>query len=696
MTTAEHESQTWQTADYSSSVTIGEFFKTIKRNAGVFWTTLVTVLLLGVVVSLLIPAKYAAASEVLVEGAAANGQVSTPDNVLAELSIPNAAFALTTLVELLQSQEVYFRVLDASGIKAPTTKEELDALPKVFVRQKEDSNIFIVTVEGGKKEDVIKMAQNYAEEFRKYADSFRKEASSNAVQFMQGKIDEEKALLKQAENEFTAFKSANQVVDSTAELQFRLGLVSTTEQALSDARAREASAIAAVNILKQELSKIPEVRERVAEFNNMQIILDIKKQLTLLNIKRVELLQVYQPTAKQVKEVDAQIKVQEQFLAEQEKELKPNIKESNPEWDNAQRRYSEALAEREAAISRAAELQQLSDNRTNRLNQLANLTKDQREYERKLVEHTQTVSNMTELLNRVKLRDNNLKSGVQALTRAVFPQQSQPNWIINMAIATILGLTLAVVFSMVRDSVQDRVNSKEEAFLLSGLSPLAHIPERSRSKHPIITNPQTNMAFESYRVLRSNIAVHSRRADLKTLTVTSTLRKEGKSVIAANLAVAYVLNGQRTILVDANLRYPNAHTLFGLNEKPGLGDLLLGTATVNDVLQPSSVDGLYIVTAGTVPANATEVIGSPRMQEIINLLSEQCDMVIFDAPHVSGLADAQSLAAVTDAAVIVTEIGKPSKSEYKEAVSILDAASPALLGMVENKVSAKEAHLTKI
>lgn len=696
MTTAEQESKTWQAADYSTSVTIGEFFKTIKRNAGVFWTTLITVLLIGVIISLVLPPKYAAASEVLVEGASANGMVSSPDNAQPELSVPNAAYALPTQVELLQSQEIYFRVLDAAKIARPTSMEALEALPKVFVRQKEESNIFIVTIEGGSKEQVIEMAKNYAEEFRKYADSFRLQTSESAENFVKSRIEQEKGLLKQAEAEFSAFKTSNQVVDSNAELQFRLGLVSSTEQSLAEARSQEASSIAAVRILEQELAKIPRVRERVAEFQNLGILLETKRQLNLLEIKRVELLQVYQPSAKQVREVDSQIAVQKQFLAAQEKELKPNLKESNPDYDSARIRYSEALAAREASISRARELQQLADSRNARLNQLAALSKDQREYERRIVEHTQTLNGMNDLAVRIGLRNNAIKQSVQPLTTAVFARQSQPNWLINMAIATILGLTLAVVFAMVRDSVQDRVNSKEEAYLLSGLSPLAHIPERSRSKHPIITNPQTNMAFESYRVLRSNIAVHARRADMKTLTVTSTLRKEGKSVVAANLAVAYVLNGQRTILVDANLRYPNAHTLFGLNEKPGLGDLLLGTATVNDVLQPSSVEGLYIVTAGTVPANATEVIGSPRMQEIIALLSEQCDMVIFDAPHVSGLADAQSLAAVTDGAIVVTQIGKASKSEFKEAVSILDASSPALLGMVENRVSAKEAHLTKI
>lgn len=696
MTTAEPDSTTWQAPQYSSSVTIGEFFRTIRRNAGVFWTTLVTVILLGAVISLLMPKKYAAGAEVLVEGANPGGIVASPDNVLGELNVPNAAYPLETQIELLQSQDVYFHVLDAAGIPQPNTREDLERLPQVFVRQKEDSNIFIVSVEGGNKEQVLKMAQNYPEEFREYADSFKHQATSNAVTFVNNRLDEEMAALKQAEADFAAFKVRNQVADSNTEIQKRLELLTSTEVSLADAKSREAAAIAAVDILERELAKIKPERTRINEFQNESVMREARSQLNALQIKRAQYLEVYLPTSREVKEVDNQIEEQKKYITALEKDLKPAITESNPEWDNAQRRLADASADRAAAVYRSRELQALVDSRTERLNQLADLTRQQREFERQIALHTQSIANMHELLDRVKLRDNALKSNVQPLTRAVFAQQSQPNWLINMSVATILGLALAVVFSLVRDSLMDKVNSKEEAYVLSGLAPLAHIPERSRSKHPIITNPQTNLAFESYRVLRSNIAIHARAHEMKSLTVTSTLRKEGKSVVAANLAIAYVLNGQRTILVDANLRYPSLHTLFGIKDKPGLGDVLLGTATIEEVLQPSSVDGLYVVAAGTVPANATEVIGSPRMQEVIKLLEQQADIVVFDAPQIAGLADAQSLAAVTDASILVTDIGRPSKAEFKEAVSILESSSPALLGLVENRVSAREAHLTKI
>jgi polysaccharide biosynthesis transport protein len=696
MTTAERENQNWQSNEYSSSVTVTEFINSIKRNKGVFWTTLLTCLALGVIASLLLPAKYAAGSEVLVEGTAPGGVNTSPGNIIGELDIAGAAYPLSTQVELLQSQDVFWDALNNAGIPIPKTLKDLNSLPKVSVRQKKESNIFIVVVEGKDKEKVQSLAVAYPEVFKEYASRLRNDSAERAQEFVKGRLDEENAALKQVEAEYTSFKTANQLVDSGAEVSSRMELVASAEQSLAEARAVESAAIAASEQARKDLSSTPQVRERVNDDRNTIIVLDNKQQLNNLQIQRAQLTQIYLPTSKVVKEIDSQIEEKQKFINDLEESLKPMMRESNPIYDDAKRRYSDSIANRDAATSRRQIIEQLINSRQNRLNALANLTRDQREFERRISLHTQSIASMNDLYQRISLRNNNIKSPTVTLTRAVYAEQTQPNWLVNMAIASIIGFALATVFSLVRDSSQDRVNSREEAFLLSGLSPLANIPERSRSKHPIITNPQSNMAFESYRVLRSNIAVYARDNKMKSLTVTSTLRKEGKSVVASNLAIAYVLNGQRTILVDANMRYPSLHTLFGSADKPGLGDLLLGTATVNDVLQSTTVEGLYVVTAGTIPANATEVMGSPRMQEIINMLAEQADMLVIDAPHVSGLADAPSLAAVTDASIMVEQIGKASKGEFKEAVGILEASSPALLGVVFNRVSAKEAHLTKI
>lgn len=695
MTTAEKEAPTMHQTEQASSVTVTEFVSSIKRNRGVFWTTLLICLILGVVASLLIPPKYIAGAELLVEGTNAGGVSASPENIIGELTIGGASYPLNTQVELLQSQDVFWEALDEAGIPTPKTREELQSLPKVSVRQKKESNIFIVFMEGDNEKQVEQLAVAYPEVFRKYADRVRNDAAERAEQFVQGRLTEEKAALAAVESEYSNFKTSNQVVDSTTEVEVRIRLSTESEQALAEAKAQEQAALASAEQARRDLASIPKVREKINAQSNEVVLIENRQILNNLQIQRETLLEIYLPASSQIKEIDRQIKMKRDFISELERTLKTSISESNPEYDIAARRYSEALANRDATASRRRELEQLSGQRQSRLNSLAPLIQQQRELERRIGLHSQSIQSMNELLDRVRLRNNSIKSSAVTLTRAVRAEQSQPNWFVNMAVASIVGLALAVVFSLMRDSAQDKVNTREEAFLLTRLSPLANIPERSRSKHPIITNPQNNMAFESYRVLRSNIAVYAKQQDIRSLTVTSTLRKEGKSVVASNLAIAYVLNGKRTILVDANMRYPSLHTMFGSAEKPGLGDLLLGTATVNEVLQATTVEGLYVVTAGTIPANATEVIGSPRMEEIIRLLGQEADMLVIDAPHVAGLADAPSLAAVTDASILVAQVGKSSKAEMKEAAGILEASSPALLGIAFNRVTAKQAHLTK-
>lgn len=695
MSTVERDLTAFTPGEYSSSVTLGEFVKTLVRNKGVFITTFLICLALGAAASLLMPKQFTASTEVLVEGAAPNGISLSPDSVAPELTVPQATYPLATQVELLQSQRIYFEALREAAIKVPETVAEYKSYPKVFVRQKDESNIFGVSVQGGDEDMAIKIARAYPVVFATFAKEMRREAADRALAFVAVRVEEEQNAIKQSEQAFADFKNRYNVSDTNAELQVRLGMLSAAEQAYFDGSSRAAAASALADRLEAEFRGTPKERQVPNDPQNRTFIVNAEGELNTLRQRRELLIQIYLETSTQVKEIDNAIKLQEARVAQLKEDLPPTVPELNPVYEQARMQVASAKADAAAAIGRMNDLSRVRDERQAAVNQLASIAKEQRDIERSIGLHQKSLEGLTSIKDTMSLRVNEIKSPVTSLTPGVFAEQSQPNWLINMTLATILGLALAVVFSLIRDNVQDKVNSKDEAFALSGLSPLAHIPERPRSKHPLITNPQSNLAFESYRVLRSTIARYSRDNKVKSLVVTSTLRGEGKSVVAANLSVAYVLNGQRTILVDSNLRNPGVHKLFGCKDAPGLGDVLLGTATIDEALQPTSVDGLFVLSAGTIPANATEAIGSPRMREIVELLQDKADMVVFDAPQVAGLADAASLASVTDVAIMVTKIGMPTKAEFKEAVGLMETSSPALLGMVENRVSAKEAHLTK-
>lgn len=674
-------------------LTIGELARTIKRNGVVFWTTLILGLAIGAGISATMTKSFATSTTMFVEGSALNSASGSPDNAVQELSAPGSSFTLETQIELLQSQQIFYRVLNAAGIPIPQTLSQLEALPAITVRQVEKSNVVAVFAEGTDREQVGKIASFYPSVFRDYLNELRIETVQRGLQFVNNRLQEEKANLAAAELEFANFKTANQTVDSQSELQRRINETAQTEERLITAQVRYNETVAAVQRMEAELQRLPKTREIVTTSTDNLSLLKEREKLGDLEVQRETLSQIYTDQAPQVKELDAAIAKRKSVIADLEKSLRTVVEETNPQIREMEAKLVEANAAKDAAQASLAEIRGLADQRSNRLNQLAGVVKDQRAMEQKIGLHQRNIEQLTALSEQFALRDNSLKTGIVSLTPTQFPVQTRPNWLVNMVLAGLLSLALAFVFALARDSMQDRVNSIEEAYALSKLDIMTRIPERPRGRSALISDPQTSIAFESYRVLRSLVGFMSNEQPISSLLITSCGKGEGKTVVASNLAVAFALNGQKVILVDSNFRSPEVHGLFGKPDRPGLGEVLLGQATVEDVLLETPVPGLLVMPAGTVPANATEALGSARMHALIEDLKSRSEMVLFDSAATVGLADTPSLAANVDASILVVQTGKPGKAEFADAVGLLRASSPRVLGLVFNRVKAKNARL---
>lgn len=679
-------------------LTIGELGRTIRRNGIVFWSTLILGLLIGAALTYFSTKSYVVWTDVLVDGPNGNGQVTSIDNNLAEIQAPGASYSLDTQIELLQSQEIFFRVLDQANIPRPRSTRDLEKLPQVTISQVNKSNVFRVIVEGPVKsdEDTLRLGtvgSLYPVVFRDYLNQLKSETVRRGVDFVNSRLEEERNNLKTAETELANYKVRNTVVDSQAELGRQINETAQTQEKLIAAQIRYNEATVAVQRLEEAFRSLPKTKDIETVSTDNQSLLQQREKLGDLETQRSILAETFREDAPQMKEIDGAIAQRKQLISDMEKSLKTTITTTNPRIDEMEKQLIEARAGRDAAQASLAEVRSLSDEKRNRLNQLAEIGKDQRELERKVVQHQELISGLTAVLQRFELRDNSLRSNIVNLTPTNFPQQTRPNVLVNMALATLLSLALAFVFALSRDSMQDKVNSIDEAYALSKLDVMTRIPERPRGRSALISDPQTSLAFESYRVLRSLIGFMSNESPIKSLVVTSTGKGEGKTVISSNLAVAFALNGQKVILVDGNFRSPQIHAMFGKSEKPGLGEILLQQETVETVLLETPVPGLQIIPCGTVPANATEALGSVRMKALIDELERRADIVIFDTPSTLGLADTPSLATHADASIMVMHAGKPGKAEFSDAVGLLKAASPRVLGLVMNRVKAKNARL---
>jgi len=277
---------------------------------------------------------------------------------------------------------------------------------------------------------------------------------------------------------------------------------------------------------------------------------------------------------------------------------------------------------------------------------------------------------------------------------AVPPSQpASPGLLLNLVLAALGGLLIGLALAVVADHFDDSVKSAEQVERLVGLPTLGTIGRQridpSAPKLYLISTlvyPRSAIA-EAYRVLRTNVGFASVDRKVQLVLVTSPGAGEGKTAVSANLAVAFAQDGRTTILVDADLRRPELHRLFGTADKPGLTDLLRDeTLAAADVLITTEEPSLRLMPAGIVPPNPAEILGSNRMTAILDSLRSIADVVVVDSAPLGLVADAALLAQHTDGTVLVVETGKTPIGALEEGVDLLRRAGVSPLGVVLNRV----------
>jgi len=247
------------------------------------------------------------------------------------------------------------------------------------------------------------------------------------------------------------------------------------------------------------------------------------------------------------------------------------------------------------------------------------------------------------------------------------------------------------------DRLDDSVRSPDEIAEQLNLPVLGMIPairpdeaERipgSATMERLVThaNPRSPVA-EAYRSLRTNLAFARARDDLKALVLTSPGPADGKSTTVANLAITFAQQGQRTLLVDADLRRAVLDKTFSVPRSPGLTEVIIGETTLAAAVNATAVPNLFVLGSGHLPPNPSELLGSAAMRAVLTEAKERFDVVLFDSPPLLAVTDAAVLATMVDGTVLVVRMGSTARQAVRRALAQLQAVRGRVLGSVMNDV----------
>ena len=310
---------------------------------------------------------------------------------------------------------------------------------------------------------------------------------------------------------------------------------------------------------------------------------------------------------------------------------------------------------------------------------------------------------------------------VTVVKPAVIPAQpfNIPSKIMIVVTGVVMGFIIGIVFAFLAEVFDTSMGTIEDVEELLNVPVLGVIPqlgsdakgkkradgamEGDRSQDLVTHYEPKSMGAEAFRALRTNLQFLRLEMKGKLFLITSSFVQEGKTLNVVNLALSMAQAGNKVLLVDADLRKPLVHKIFGLSREPGItdyvlgnyhwkevtnsiSDVMLGDFGIDDILKTPGMDNMNFVTAGTKPPNPTEILSSSRFREFLTEAGKVYDFIFVDAPPILPVADATEIAPLMDGIFLVYTVGKIGRGILKRAKSTLDNVDARVLGVILNNV----------
>ncbi|MEH2250641.1 GumC family protein [Nostoc sp.] len=516
-------------------------------------------------------------------------------------------------------------------------------------------------------------------------------------------------IVRRAESKLRVFKETNKVVvleqEATAAVDTISKLGNQISQALAqldDIKGRleqlrsEAQVDSQQGVIASELSQAPGVQKVLA------LLQETESQLALEQTR-------FSPEHPTITNLEEKIVALKSLLKERTGQVAGAAQITEGSLQVGQLRQSliaditRAQAERVGLERQIATLLRQQDGYIKRANNLPRLEQNQRELERKLQAAQTTYETLLKKRQEIDIAQNQKIPNARVISYALIPDKAEgPRKILFIVGAGGVGLFLGIIVAFSLDLIDRSVKTVKEAKEVLRYSVLGVIPTQGRNAKADSSIAGLDRAIpkiigrdipyfplgNAYQILQVNLKFLRSDKPLKSIVVTSSVTKEGKSDVSANLAVTMAQAGRRVLLVDADMRHPIQHHIWGLTNTMGLSNVIAGQVSLDAVVQ-EVMPNLEVLSSGVLPPNPVAMLDSQRMATLISNFERDYDLVIFDTPPLSGIADAAVLSTLTDGILLVVRPGVVDLNSANAAKEFLTQSGQKVLGIVINGVNPK-------
>ncbi len=534
-----------------------------------------------------------------------------------------------------------------------------------------------------------------------------------AEDFIRGQLPTSQKAVDNAAEELRKFKSSNGIISLDQEATAIVGLMGKIDEDINAAEAELAESTSRVSQLRQKVGLTSEQAIAFSALNRSPGVQDVLKELQTVQQQLSTVRTVYQEGTEQVSALVRKQAALQQLLQGRIAQVagsgsisttNGNLQTGGAIKDDLMSNLVKAEVDRLALTKRIQGLEQVRVSYRKQASLIPRLEKRQQELERRLAASQGTYETLLQRFQEVSVAKNQKTSNAEIIQRASIPTVADMK-LRNLMLGggAFMGLALGVAAAFLVDLVDRSVKSVSEAKSLFGYTLIGLIPKYQAlepgqggdesfdgvSPRIMVANSPRSPVQESYQMLRANLKFISSDKTIQSMVITSSVPGEGKSEVSANLAAAIAQVGRRVLLVDADMRNPSQHHLWGLVNGVGLSNVIVGQESLDRAVQ-TVTSRLSVLTAGVIPPNPLALIDSERMANLIAQMAEQYDYILFDTPPLAGIADAAVLGKMVDGVLLVVQPGVVNSASAAAARSLLLRSEPNVLGLVANGVNMRQ------